>query len=366
MECQRCLLSDDILGVKLGDHQCNYCDLHDQLEKEYPIDSERLKHLVERIKRRGRGKKYDCLIGISGGSDSTFLMYWAYANGLRTLSFHFDNGFNTEIAERNMKRILEFTGFDHIRIRVNSKEYNALNRSFLEASVSDCDIPNDIAMGSLLLNLAMKYDVKTILNGHNFRTEGSSPIGWTYMDGMYIKDVYYMHTFKYLYSYPNLSIWDQIKASLKGIKHERPFYYMGQTKKENKDFLKDMIGFEDYTGWHCENKYTHFAGWVAYKKFNIDKRRVQYSAEIRSGRINKKLAQLIIEDKISEPTEVVKEIVEKLNVDYPEVMSRKRRMFYEFDTYNDKFIKYKWLIWIGYKLHFLPKTFYTKYTKKFY
>lgn len=365
MECPRCLLTDDIVGVIIGEKQCNYCDLHDKLDKEYPISKELESQMINRIKVRGAKRKYDCLIGISGGSDSSYLLYWAKQNGLRVLAFHFDNGFNKDLAERNMTRLIEYTGFDLIRIRVNPIEYNDLNKAFLLASVSDCDIPNDIAMGSLMLDLAIKYGVKTIINGHSFRTEGSTPIGLTYMDGGYIEDVYQKYIGKKLVNYPNLSIKQQIIASLKGIHHERPFYHMQHSKKENIALLKEKFGWESYEGRHCENKYTEFAGWIGYRKFNIDKRIVELSANIRTGEINKKVAKLILEEKINEP-ECVIEILDKLDMNYWYSYNsiQPRRMFWEFKTYKDKFVKYKWLIWVGYKLGFLPKTFFEKYTKK--
>lgn len=363
-ECPRCLLTDDIKGVIVGEKQCNYCDLHDRLDKEYPISAELEQNMVARIKKRGAKKKYDCIMGASGGSDSSYLLYWAKQNNLRTLVFHFDNGFNKDLAERNMTRLLDYTGFDLIRVKLNTNELNDLNTAFLLASVSDNDIPNDIAMGSIIQELAIKFDIKTILYGHSFRTEGSVPIGWTYMDGAYIKDVYETYIKKQLQNYPLLSIWLQIKVSLKGIKNECPFYYMNHSKQQNKDFLKEKFGWESYAGRHCENKYTEFAGWVSYKKFGIDKRRIELSALIRSGVINKKVAKLMLEEPINEP-DCVKEIKERLDLwDYDVIMMTPRRMFYEFNTYQKTFIKYKWLIWIGYKLGFLRKTFYVKYTKK--
>jgi len=367
MECPRCLLTDDIQGVVIGEKQCNYCDLHDKLDSSYPISKELELSMIDRIKHRGKKHKYDCLIGISGGSDSSYLLYWAKQNGLRVLAFHFDNGFNKDLAERNMTRMIEYTGFDLIRIRVNSIEYNDLNKAFLLASVSDCDIPNDIAMGSLMLDLALKYDVKTIINGHSFRTEGSTPIGWTYMDGAYLNDVYQKYIDKKLENYPNFPIWQQIKASIKGIHHERPFYHIKHSKKEVINFLESHFGWESYKGRHCENKYTEFAGWVGYRKFGIDKRIVELSANIRDNVIDKYSAKLILNEKPKEP-ESIYEILDKIGLDksgiWESILKRPRKMFYEFNTYQAKFIKCKWLIWIGYKFGFLPKTFFEKYTKR--
>ena len=385
MECKRCLYDDKILGVTLNeDGICNFCDMHNSLEKQYPMSWGNLAKTFERIKERGKGHHYDCLVGISGGVDSTFMLHLCKVYGARVFAFHFDNGFNTDQAGHNMKVALQYTGFISNTFHLHPNIWRKVNIAVLMAGVSDADIPNDIAMAKLMLDEAHKWDCPTILNGHSFRNEGSVPIGWTYMDGAYLKDMYreYWHD-EIPKDFPILSVWDQIKASLRGIKHERILYNLGLTKAEQVKMLKEVIDFKEYSGHHAENDYTSFAGMVTYGRYGIDKRIVVLSAQIRSGRITKREAQITLSEKpyetltpplfyrMRDELGLNREVDMKLNKTleglhsiwwYIELMPRK--MFYEFQTYQKTFRKYRWLVKIAVKMGFLPETFYRKYCQK--
>jgi len=364
MQCQRCLLSDDIEGVIMGKTQCNYCDLHDKLDKQYPVSMDLHLKQIEEIRRRGKKSKYDCLIGISGGLDSSYMVHLAYISKLRALLFHFDNGYNTSIAESNMTAMVERTGFDFVRIRVNDIEYNRLNLAFLKAGVSDVDIPNDIAMAKLMLEVAKQYKVKSILNGHSFRTEGSCPIGWTYMDGAYVADVYRKEYGTELKNYPLLTVWDQWFAAMRGIKHYRILYYLDYRKNNVKDILTYGYGWEDYGGHHCENEYTMFAGWWISRKFGIEKAIVEYSAFIRSGMISKQQAEADLTVTFMDHI-IIEKIISKLGINnHNVIMNSPAKTYRDFRTYKQTFEKLRPLIWLGVKLGFMPETFYTKYAKK--
>jgi hypothetical protein len=369
MICKRCLYSDDILGVTLNaESVCNFCQLHDRLEKQYPISWADLSTTFERVKSRGKGHKYDCLVGISGGIDSTFMLHLCKVHQVRVLPFHMDNGFNTEQAEHNMRAICEYTGYKMERFIVPSEKWRKVNVAVLMAGVSDADIPNDIAMAKLMLDTAHAQDCPIILNGHSFRNEGSVPIGWTYMDGAYLKDMYRRYWHEELTGFPILTVWDQIKASLRGIKHERPLYHLGLTKEEQIIILEGVIDFKRYQGRHCENDYTAFAGWLTYQRFGIDKRIIDLSAQIRSGRISKWDAQVVLK---SSPGRLAQHTIDRvthfLSVDELMVIpfvTGIRKMFYEFHTYQKTFRRYRWLVKIGVVLRFLPETFLKKYCQK--
>jgi len=220
-ECPRCLFTEDFATI--GEKQCSYCDLHDELERQ--VHGVRLYDVLRPIQKIK--KKYNCLIGISGGLDSSTMLYAAVAIwDLRPLVIHFDNGWNNATAESNMKQLISELGVDAITYRVNKREYDDLNFAFLDAGVPDADIPNDIAMTKLMYDTAEKYGIKWILNGHDFRTEGSTPAKWTYMDAKYIQDVFKKSYGHKLQNYPLFTFWDQIRCAIKGIKQVRPFYYI--------------------------------------------------------------------------------------------------------------------------------------------
>lgn len=350
LECPRCLFTEDIADI--GEKQCNYCDLHDRLsvlsENEFKADIVRIKNT--------KGK-YNCLIGISGGLDSSTLLYWAVKEGLKPLVIHFDNHWNKQEAKDNMLNLIQKLGVDSITYTVNKKEYDELNDAFLKAGIPDCDIPNDIAMTKLMYDTAVKYGIKYILNGHDFRTEGSTPSKWTYMDGKYIQSVYFSMTGKNLNNFPVLTFWNQVYYGLKGIKNIRPFYFIRYIDIIRMN-MKREIGWKDYGGKHAENIYTEFIGsFVLPVKFGIDKRRVYYSAHIRSGKMNKEEAKELLKQKPAFDLNKYPELKKKIHfVKGGEIRSRD-----DFEKYDFK--KWKWVIWGLVKMKVIPLTMYVKYCK---
>ena len=192
--CSRCVfdttVSDIVFDAK---GECQYCKIHDKMEDLHPlgvIGEERLKKYIKKIKKKGARKKYDCIVGISGGRDSTYTLYLAVKLGLRPLAVHFDNGWNTDISVSNVKNACNILNIDLYTVVADWEEFKDLQISFLRSSTPDADIPSDYAIVSTLYKVASKEGVKYILNGHSFRTEGTTPISWMYMDGRYFKSIY--------------------------------------------------------------------------------------------------------------------------------------------------------------------------------
>lgn len=357
MECKRCLLTTDIPDVKIGKSgQCNFCDLHDEIEKSVKdID---LRQVVKEIKRRGRGRKYDCLIGVSGGFDSSYMMVLAKTYGLRTLIVHFDNGWNSNEAEQNMQRMIYVLGFDFMRVSINMQELNKLNKAFLLANVPDADIPNDMAMSAIAYDIADKYGIKTILNGHNYRYEGSSPLCWSYMDAKYIESVAKWAGIDISFL-PLLTLFKQLKYSMKGIKQVRLLYYIKHDKKMLKKQLEKEFGWKDYGGNHGENVYTEFVGnYLLPKKFGIDKQIIYRSAEVRSKIHTKDEAlRMVKQPSISSgKLEIIKDTVQ---VDIKTIMQTPGSLNRPFKRYDFK--KWRIVFWLLTKMGFFPLTFYKKY-----
>lgn len=352
VECPRCLFDNDI--ALIGEKQCNYCDLHDKLEAQSnPKD---LYPTLEKI-RKTKGQ-YNCLVGISGGLDSSTLLYAAVKKwGLKPLVIHFDNGWNNAQATSNMNRLIEKLGVNAIIYKVDKQEYDALNDAFLAAGVPDADIPNDIAMTKLMYQTAVNYGIKYILNGHDFRTEGSTPAKWTYMDAKYIQDVYLQYTGKKLKNYPLFTFWDQIMYGLKGIKQVRPFHFGFDRKTVEEEMAKE-ITFQAYGAKHCENIYTEFVGaYLLPHRFNIDKRRVYLSARIRSGTMSKETAKTIVAPAHLPPFDF-----NKLGKDQDRILGLTKSIIVpreSFDRYDFK--KWRFVIWLLAKFKVVPYTFYKKY-----
>ena len=351
-ECTRCLFDESI--AEIGEYQCEYCDLHDQLESQ--ANPQDLKKIIAAVKKAGKDKKYDCIMGISGGQDSSVLLYTAvrYWN-LNPLVIHFDNHWNAPEAIHNMKQLIIKLNVDSINFTVNKAEYDRLNDAFLSAGVPDADIPNDIAMTKLMYDTAYKNGIKYILNGHDFRTEGSTPKLWTYMDAKYIESVYNKYTGLKLINYPLFTFKDQLFYAAIGIKNIRPFHYNFHRDTMESE-MKRLINWQDYGGKHCENIYTEFVGsFLLPEKFKIDKRIVYLSAQVRSGKLTKEEAK--------------EKLAVKSEFDFAKLGTSATRILRlvnmrlgsrdNFDKYNFK--KYKYIMLLLVKLKVIPYTFYIKY-----
>ncbi len=188
--CSRCVMDDTVKGITFDENgECTFCKIHDDLENKFPLNEEtpnRLQTLVDKIKKDGKGKKYDCIVGVSGGRDSTYTLHNAVKLGLRPLAVHFDNGWNSEIAVQNIKNATDILKVDLHTHVADWEEFKELQRSFLFASVPDAEVPTDWVIFSVLFAEASQYEVKYIVHGHSFRTEGTTPLTWTYMDGKYV------------------------------------------------------------------------------------------------------------------------------------------------------------------------------------
>ncbi len=364
-ECNRCLIDSKIPGAEIESGVCQYCKIHDRLAKQYPISVESLEELAKKIRKAGKKRRYDCLLGISGGCDSSYLLHLAVkVLRLRPLVIHFDNRWNTEQAEHNMKKIVDALNVDFIRYQLNKKMYDKLNRAFFEASVSDADIPNDMAMLAIFKDVAKQYKIKYVVTGHSFRIEGTAPLGWTYMDAKYIQSVYFSRWGEQIEGFPLLTFWKQLKWAFSGLKEVRPLCFLNMKKENMKKFLVTKYGWQDYGGHHQENKYTAFvSSYLLPRKFGIDKRIIEYSALIRSKHMTKREAR----EKLKEKPYLAEEVLDEIKKMYPYFDETMRMLVGShtwFETYHKLFKKYRWLIWLAVKFHLLPKTFYLKYTRK--
>ena len=356
IECPRCILTSDIVTVPTNGQQCEYCDLHDRLEAN--ANPRQLRSEIAKV--RAEKGRYNCIIGISGGLDSSTLLYLAVTEWeLRPLVIHFDNGWNGEAAKRNMDRLCEKLNVERIVYHPAKLEYDRLNDAFLAAGVPDADIPNDIAMTKLMYETADRYGIKWILNGHDFRQEGSTPAKWTYMDAKYIQSVYRAKWHEDLKHYPLFTFLDQVKFGLKGIKQIRPFHYI--TDRTVAEYhMKKHIGWCDYGAKHAENIYTEYVGVkLLPEKFGIDKRIVYLSARVRSKLMTKTEAHALMRlpakfdmDKLGKAKAYIEDLAKS--------PIQPREMF---DRYDFRAWHMKAIVWLLAKFKVVPETFYVKYCK---
>lgn len=279
---------------------CNHCKSYDdRLSSRIYTPEERdakLISLVENIKANGKNKEYDCIIGVSGGVDSTYVAFLTKNLGLRPLAIHFDNGWNSELAVSNIEKVLNNLGIDLYTYVIDWEEFRDLQKSFLYASTPDGEVPTDHAINALLFKEASKRNIKYIINGMNFATESIAVKSWSYghSDWSYIKDVHRKFGNVKLKKYPYYNLlllfyWTFIRK----IKAVSILNYIDYQKDQVMDILQKDLGWVYYGGKHYESVYTRFyQGYILPTKFGIDKRKGHLSDLIYSGQIKRDQALL--------------------------------------------------------------------------
>ena len=371
--CERCLYDETTPNIEFDENGiCNYCRTHDALDREYPTGEEgrkRLYRIFEQIKKEGKNKKYDCIVGVSGGCDSSYLVYLVKDYGLRPLAVHFDNTWNSTTSTENLYNVLNKLNVDLFTYVVNNKEYDDIYRSFLKAGVPDIEAPTDIGLASTLNIAAEKHKIHYVLEGHNFRSEGISPLGWLYMDGKYIESIHRQYGTCKMKTFPNMTLYKFIKWMLVNrIKKIRPLWYIDYRKEEVKNFLSNNLNWKWYGGHHLENRFTAFYhSYFIPKRFGKDFRSLGYSALIRSGQMTRDEGIRLMNEPPYLEDEIVDLVKKRLGFSSEEfeiIMNIPHRNYKEFKTYKKTFEKMKPFFWLMYKFNLVPQSFYMKYTAK--
>jgi N-acetyl sugar amidotransferase len=370
--CTRCTFDSTIEDIWFDDKGvCKYCLIYDEQEKKHPLGQEGARILdetIEKIKKIGKGKRYDCIVGISGGRDSTYILHKAVELGLRPLAVHFDNGWNSDIAVKNIKKATDKLGIELYTLVADWEEFKDLQVSFLRSGTPDADIPTDYAIISTLHKIAAQEKVKYILNGHSFRTEGTTPLSWSYMDPVYVKAVHKKFGKKKIKSFPVMSMVRYIYYStLKQINFFQLIEYVDYNRDKVDVVLKEKYDWQDYGGHHHENIYTKFfQSYYLPTRFNIDKRKREYSALIRSGQLSRHEALRRLETPYKYDESVVKYAVNKLGLsekEFEDIMNSKTKSFHDYPTLFPLIRKLGFFVKIGVKLRLLPQILYLKYAR---
>ncbi len=370
-QCKRCIYDQRIPHISFNENGiCNYCEQYDQLNLNYPTDEkgeQTLLEMVELIKRDGKNKKYDLVIGVSGGCDSSYMLHLAVKKyGLRPLAVHFDNTYNTKIAVENIQRVLNQLNVDLYTHVVDHKEFSRISRSFLLASVPEIDTPTDLALAATLYSVAAQHGIKHIWEGHSFRTEGISPPGWFYMDARYIQSVHRKYGDGKIKTLPQLKLLKWIKWMLwHGIKKHRPLYYLDYHKEETKSFLQKEYGWQWYGGHHMENRTSYFTNnYYLPRKFKIDLRWCEYSALVRSNQMSRDQALQLIKQPKPFDESILIEIKKRNQLsdeDWDLIMSATPLHYTYYETYKPIFEKYRFFFEILYKFGYVTFSFYQKF-----
>lgn len=286
---------------------CDHCvDFEENVKPTWKTDESgnaELKKIIDKIKEDGKGRDFDCIIGMSGGADSSYLLHVAVKEyGLRPLVFHVDGGWNSQIAVNNINVMIEKLGLDLYTEVINWEEMKDFQLAYFKAGVANIDVPQDHAFVATLYNFAAKYNIKYILNGGNISTECvRNPLEWIYYgtDMAQIRDVRKRFSTNPMKTYPFSSVLRHklYLRYIQKVKVVKPLNYFPYIKDEAMKVLADEYGWIPYPQKHFESRFTKFyEGYWLPRKFGFDTRKVQYSSLILTGQMTRDEALVRLKD----------------------------------------------------------------------
>ena len=343
--CARCVMDTSDPDIVFDELRiCNNCERAERiLTTRLPAyrDGEyRLDRIVARIRADGVGQPYDCVVGVSGGADSTYAAWVAKQQGLRPLAVHFDNGWNSELAVKNIESTLRQMDIELFTYVVDWHEFRDLQLSFLKASVPDAEIPTDHAIWAVLYKTALQFGVRHIVSGTNIATESVLPKSWTYgiTDWRYIRGVHRQFGTVRLRSFPHCTLarfaWYVLARRIKTVSLLNAVEY---DREAVVALLEREIGWRDYGGKHHESVYTRFfQAYILPRKFGIDKRRAHFSSLIMSGQMTRAAALEELERPIADEAlvrEDLEYVAKKFGMSVPAfeaLMAEPRRSYLDY------------------------------------
>ncbi len=299
IKCNRCFMDSTAVPFVLIEEGCNYCEDFLGLEFKNVERKSELDDFVKTIKSAGSNKQYDCIVGVSGGVDSSYVLVKAVQLGLRPLVVHMDNCWNSELAQNNINHLVEKLDVELYTHVIDWAEYKLLMQAFFDADVIDVEMLYDNAMLSINFNLARKYGIKYILSGENISTEGvRMPQNWNWwkMDDKNIRDIASKKGVRKFVSFPLYTFWQSLMDRfIYRIKWTSILDLIHYDKEEVLLFLEKNYSYKRYPYKHYESIFTRFyQGFILPKKFNVDKRKMHISTLYLSGQVSRSEAHELL------------------------------------------------------------------------
>ncbi len=361
--CKRCVMDDKNTEISFDENGfCNYCTDALKLKDKIWHNSENgkfeLEEIINKMKKENMHKKYDCILGLSGGIDSCYTAYLLSKYKVRMLAVHIDAGWNTEVSNRNVKLLCDKLGIELHVIKIDEKEIFDLQRAYFLAEVLNQDVPQDHIFFACLYRYALKHGIKYFVGGGNFASESILPRCWGFdaMDGKNLKDIHKKYGSIKLKSIKPLSFWEIfIKIPyIDKLNKIRPLNYINYNKEKAIDELHDKIGFEYYGGKHCESIFTRlYQNYILPEKFGINKTKAHYSSLIVAGQLDRSIAlEMLKENEYSNNKELmeadINDFINKINIsreEFDEIISngiiRKHSAFKNYSNRRNFFRKIK-------------------------
>ena len=356
--CKKCLMNSQINEFKLiKDGICNFCFEWEENKRKYTDFTEekvkfKLSSIVRLIKENSKHQKYDCVVGLSGGIDSSFVVYQLWKLNLNPLVIHMDNGWNSKTSNQNINKILEKTGFDFKTLILDWEEFKDLQKSFLFAGVPDIELLTDHAIFSYILNYAINEKINFIISGVNYATEHSTIAswGWRKDDFGHIKNIHKKYGNKNIKTFPRMYPFKKFlyEKILKKVQYINLLDHINYKSLEAKEVLKKEFDWNDYGGKHHESFFTKFfQGYILPRKFKIDKRILHYSCLIRNNEIKREDAIEMLKlpnletQKVQEYKNFFLKKLSLTNDQFEKIMNQKPKKHsdYDLDIYNNMIFK---------------------------
>ena len=360
----------DVAGV------CSFCDLHDRLDQAFPLGEAgrgTVQRLADDMRRSGRGRRYDCVVGVSGGRDSTYTLWYCVTRlKLRPLAVHFNDGFGNPIAGENMVRTCQHLGVELRTITSDWRESKDLKIAFLKASVPDMEEGTDLGIATALYGVAAKEGLQHMVIGQSFRTEGIAPLSWNFLDGRYLRAVHKQYGTVPLRRWEpndpgfNLGIKEMIYyAFIRRIKTVTLLYHLNYVRTEVDELLVRELAWKSPGAHYADDLYQSLIYYLKRVKFNIDRRLFNYSALVRSGQMSREVAL----DRISrinfiEDESVVALCIKRLGLtraEFDKIVATPPKTFHDYPNNYQVLRLFKIPIKLMSRLNLIPESAYDKY-----
>lgn len=361
--CVRCIMDTSDGQVFFdGDGVCNYCrDFDRHVKPSWPpgeSQRRRLERKLEEMRAAGRGREHDCIIGLSGGLDSTYLAYCARDFGLRPLIVHVDTGWNTDLASRNIETTLRKLGYDFHTVVIDWEEMRDLQVAFLRSGVANLDIPQDHAIITALYRTAREYGIRYMLSGQNHASESVLPRTWGYdnADGYHVLSIWRKFSRHKPRRFPLMTFSELCGYRWSHPQDDRlesiaPLNFLPYRREEAIALLQDRLGFRKYEGKHGESRFTpYFQGHLLLRKHGYDKRRAHLASLVLSGQISRAEALGALEAPPltdAEAKALERFVLKKLELEdaeFARIMAAPARNFMDYPSYHDRIRRMEWLL----------------------
>ncbi|MDO3414602.1 N-acetyl sugar amidotransferase [Hymenobacter sp. BT770] len=375
--CSRCVMDTTAPGISFdAAGVCSFCELHDRLEHAFPLGEagrRTVQRLADDMRRAGRGRRYDCVVGVSGGRDSTYTLWYCVTQlKLRPLAVHFNDGFGNPIAGENMVRTCQRLGVELRTITSDWRESKDLKIAFLKASVPDMEEGTDLGIATALYGVAAKEGLQHMVIGQSFRTEGIAPLSWNFLDGRYLRAVHKQFGTGPLRRWQpndpgfNLGIKEMFYyAFIRRIKTVTLLYHLDYVRTEIDELLVRELAWKSPGAHYADDLYQSLIYYLNRIKFNIDRRLFNYSALVRSGQMSREVAL----DRISrinsiEDESVVALCIKRLGLtraEFDEIVAAPPKTFHDYPNSYQFLRLFKGPIKLMSRLNLIPESAYDKY-----